>query len=53
MLSKFYLHSFLAEEEGCGVQDISGMGGVVVSVGRVVVGFNHLEPGPKSRFRAV
>lgn len=47
------LHSLLAEEEGCGVQDVSGMGGVVVSIGRVVVGFNHLEPGPKSSFRTV
>lgn len=53
MISKFYLHSFFSEEEGSGVQDISGMSGVVVSVGGVVVGFNHLEPGPKGSFRTV
>lgn len=51
MLSKFYLHSLLPQEEGGGVQDVGGMGGVMVSVGGVVVGFNHLEPGPKSCFR--
>lgn len=51
MISKFYLHSLLSQEEGGGVQDIRGMGGVVVSIGGVVVGLNHLEPGPKSCFR--
>lgn len=48
-----YLHSFLSKEESSGVQDIGGMGGVMVGIGGVVVGFNHLEPGPKSSFRAV
>ena len=53
MITKSYLHSFLSKEEGSGMQDIGGMGGVMVSIGGVVVGFNHLEPGPKSSFRAV
>lgn len=53
MIPKFYLYSFLSEEEGSGVQDIGGMGGVMISIGRVVVGLNHLEPGPKSSFRTV
>lgn len=53
MIPEFYLHSFLSEEEGRGVQDVSGVGGVVVRIGGVVVGFNHLEPGPKSSFRTV
>lgn len=51
MISKVYLHSFLPQEEGGGMQDVGSMGGVVVGIGGVVVGFDHLEPGPKSSFR--
>lgn len=53
MVSKSYLYSFLSKEESGGMQDVGSMGGVVVGIGRVVVGFDHLEPGPKSGFRTV
>lgn len=35
------------------MQDVGGVRGVVVGIGGVVVGFDHLEPGPKRRFRTV
>lgn len=52
MTPRVYLDSFLSKEEGGGMQDVRGMGGVMVGVGGVVVGFDHLEPCPKSSFRA-
>lgn len=53
MIPEFYLHSLLSKEEGGGVQHVSGMGGVMVCIGGVVVGLDHLEPGPKSSFSTV
>lgn len=38
------LHSVFAEEEGSGVQDVRGVRGVVVRVGRVVAGLHELQP---------
>lgn len=42
-----YLNSLLAEEVGSGVQHVCRMAGVVVGVTGVVVGLNHLKPGPE------
>lgn len=41
---RFYLNSLLSQKEGSSVQDVRSVCGVVVSVGGVVVGFNHLQP---------
>ena len=40
-----YLDPVLAEEVRSGVQHVGRVAGVVVGVGGVVVGLDHLEPG--------
>ncbi len=39
-----YLDSVLAQEVGCGVQDVCGVCWVVVGVGCVVISLDHLQP---------
>ena len=47
-----YLDPVLAEEVCSGVQHIGRVAGVVVGVGGVVVGLDHLEPGAQGGFGA-
>lgn len=48
-----YFDPLLAEEICCCVQDVSSMGGIVVRVAGVVIGFNYLQPGAQSGLRTV
>ena len=47
-----YFDPLLAEEVGGGVQHVGRVAGVVVGVGGVVVGLDHLEPGAQGGLRA-
>lgn len=48
-----YLDPLLAEEVSCSMKHISGVRGVVVGVGGVVIDLNDLKPGPQHGLRAV
>ena len=46
------LDRLLLQEAGGGVQDVGRVGGVVVSIGPFVVGFNECQPVLQDFFRA-